>query len=90
MFHLLGKGLIAGLQGGSTDLVPIELTLSRAISSNHGREEVVLVKIENGTATPVPSKSGLISTVSLADGYILIPREQEGLPTGARVQAYLL
>lgn len=90
MFHLLVKGLIAGLQGGRTDLVPIELTLSRAISSNHGREEVVLVKIENGTATPVPSKSGLISTVSLADGFILIPREQEGLPTGARVQAYLL
>ena len=28
MFHLLGKGLIAGLQGGSTDLVPIELTLT--------------------------------------------------------------
>lgn len=90
MFHLLVKGLIAGLQGGRTDLVPIELTLSRAISSNHGREEVVLVKIENGTAIPVPSKSGLISTVSLADGFILIPREQEGLPTGARVQAYLL
>jgi len=90
MFHLLVKGLIAGLQGGRTDLVPIELTLSRAISSNHGREEVVLVKIENGTATPVPSKSGLISTVALADGFILIPREQEGLPKGARVQAYLL
>lgn len=90
MFHLLVKGLIAGLQGGRTDLVPIELTLSRAISSNHGREEVVLVKIENGTAIPVPSKSGLISTVSLADGFILIPREQEGLPKGARVKAYLL
>ncbi|MGI6259749.1 MAG: gephyrin-like molybdotransferase Glp [Anaerolineaceae bacterium] len=90
MFHLLVKGLIAGLQGGRTDLVPIELTLSRAISSNHGREEVVLVKIETGTAIPVPSKSGLISTVSLADGFILIPREQEGLPKGARVQAYLL
>ncbi len=90
MFHLLVKGLIAGLQGGRTDRVPIELTLSRAISSNHGREEVVLVKIETGTAIPVPSKSGLISTVSLADGFILIPREQEGLPKGARVQAYLL
>ncbi len=90
MFHLLVKGLIAGLQGGRMDLVPIELTLSRAISSNHGREEVVLVKIETGTAIPVPSKSGLISTVSLADGFILIPREQEGLPKGARVQAYLL
>ena len=86
MFHLLVKGLIAGLQGGRTDLVPIELTLSRAISSNHGREEVVLVKIENGTASA--SKSGLISTVSLADAY----PDPKGAGRTAKgvVQAYLL
>lgn len=90
MFDLLVKDLISGLQGGRTDQIPIELTLSRAISSNHGREEVVLVKVDNGIAIPVPSKSGLISTVSLADGFILISREQEGLPKGAHVKAYLL
>ena len=90
MFDLLVKDLISGLQGGRTDQIPIELTLSRAISSNHGREEVVLVKVDNGIAIPVPSKSGLISTVSLADGFILISREQEGLSKGAHVKAYLL
>lgn len=90
MYQILVKGLLAGLQAGRTSQVSTALSLSRAVPSNHGREEVILVRIEGGQAIPVPSKSGLISTVSAADGYILIPRDQEGLPKGAKVQAFLL
>ena len=90
MFQILVKDLLIGMQAGKSEAVPCELVLGRAVPSNHGREEVVLVRIADGIATPVPSKSGLISTVSLADAFILIPRDQEGLPKDSRVMAYLL
>jgi molybdopterin biosynthesis enzyme len=35
------------------------------------------------------SKSGLISVLSRADGYIRIPRDAEGLAKGASVEVHL-
>ncbi|HBO33768.1 MAG TPA: molybdopterin molybdenumtransferase MoeA, partial [Anaerolineaceae bacterium] len=45
---------------------------------------------EDNRATPVPSKSGLISTVSKANGYFLIPRDQEGLASGEKINVIRL
>jgi molybdopterin molybdotransferase len=78
------------MQGGQSEAIANEFTLNRAVSSNHGREEVILVKVSDGFAAPVPSKSGLISTVSLADGYMIIPRDTEGLAKGSKVKVFLL
>lgn len=60
--------------------------LSRAVSSNHGREEFVLARLDGDLAIPIPSKSGLISTAAKADGYFIIPRDAEGMKQGALVQ----
>lgn len=64
--------------------------LSQAIPSNHGREEYIAVqlqKTEHGLrAVPIMGKSGLITQLALADGYLCIPRDQEGLAKDAQVQ----
>ncbi len=86
IFDYLVKPLLLALQGGKVETEQVEARLSRAVSSNHGREEFILVHLEGNEAEPVPSKSGLISTVSRANAYFIIPREQEGLPKGALVK----
>jgi molybdopterin molybdotransferase len=82
MFRALVKPLLYSLANSRIEPILTEARLTRAISSNHGREEVILVRLEGDQATPVPSKSGLISTVSKANGYFLIPRDREGLAAG--------
>jgi molybdenum cofactor synthesis domain len=82
----LVKPLLLAMQGGKAQIEQVEARLTRAVSSNHGREEFILVRLEGSEAEPVPSKSGLISTVSRANAYFIIPRDQEGMPKGALVQ----
>lgn len=86
IFDYLVKPLILAMQGGKAEPEQVEARLTRAVSSNHGREEFILVRLDGNEAEPVPSKSGLISTVSRANAYFIIPRDQEGLPKGALVQ----
>ena len=63
--------------------------LTENVSSNHGREEFVCVRLEDGRASPVYGKSGVITQLTTADGYIGIPRESEGLRAGESVTVYL-
>jgi molybdopterin biosynthesis enzyme len=67
----------------------LTLPLTRAVSSNHGREEFVPVAITPNGAQPIASKSGLISTLACAQGFIRIPRDCEGLPQGEPVEVIL-
>ena len=90
MFQALVKPLLYSFSNSQVEQNPVEARLSRAVSSNHGREEVILVRLEGDQATPVPSKSGLISTVSKANGYFLIPRDREGLASGEKVYVHRL
>ena len=86
IFDYLVKPLLLAMQGGKAQTIQVRAELTRAVPSNHGREEFILVCLDGGEAVPVPSKSGLISTVSRANAYFIIPRDQEGLPKGALVQ----
>ena len=86
IFDYLVKPLLLAWQGGMVEVEQVDARLTRAVSSNHGREEFILVRLDGGDAEPVPSKSGLISTVSRANAYFIIPRDQEGLPKGALVR----
>lgn len=62
--------------------------LGSDIPSNHGREEVVPVKIRDGKIYPVFGKSGLVSLLSLSDGYIIIDRNREGAFLGEESEVY--
>ncbi|MBQ9068124.1 MAG: molybdopterin molybdenumtransferase MoeA [Eggerthellaceae bacterium] len=72
--------------------------LAEGLPSNHGRSELVPVELEsmpNGKhatrlrAVPIRSKSGLISQLCTANGYLEIARDTEGLAAGALVEVTL-
>ncbi|MFA4850394.1 MAG: gephyrin-like molybdotransferase Glp [Methanoregula sp.] len=61
-------------------------TLAVNIPSQRGREEYVRIRIENGIATPLFGKSGLLNTLIRSDGLICIPAGAEGLEQGSVVE----
>jgi len=90
MFHLLARPLIASMLGAELNERRVRVPIARAVPSNHGREEYVPVTLRDGEAQPIPSKSGLITTLARADGFIAIPRDKEGLRQGEFVEVTLL
>lgn len=64
--------------------------VTESVSANHGRAQYHCCRLfrENGKlmASPIRSKSGLITTLAGADGWFCIDRDCEGLPKGAEVQ----
>ncbi len=86
MFHLFVRPLLYSLQGATPKDDVVQAVLARAVPSNQGREEFIPVSLKDGVAEPIPSKSGLITSLAAADGFIRIPRDTEGLPQGAQVQ----
>jgi len=90
MFHLLARPLIASMLGAELNDRRVSVPIARSVPSNHGREEYVPVTLQDGEAQPIPSKSGLITTLARADGFIAIPRDKEGLRQGEFVEVTLL
>lgn len=88
-FHLFAKPAILKRRGAIAIPRYVEAELSRKVPSNHGREEILGVALEDGKAVPLPAKSGVVSVLSRADGTITIPRDQEGLERGAKVKVLL-
>ena len=76
--------------------IPKEKSLKNAvlsvnIPSNHGREEYICVKLnEDGEAVPLHTKSGIISVLREAEGFIRIPRDSEGINKGTTVEIFKL
>ncbi len=71
----------------------LSAVLSRKIPSVHGRTDyfpVILERSDEGLlATPVFGKSAMISTLTKADGYVVIPEHVEGLDQGSSITVYL-
>ncbi len=85
--------LLARLKGEKRTGLPetIAGTLTTNIPSAYGIEEYVRVSVERreGLApqvTPIFAKSSVISTLSKADGYVVVQEGQEGLEAGAEVE----
>jgi molybdopterin molybdotransferase len=65
--------------------------LSRKIASEAGYRTYTRVSVEGGTATPLRTKgAGILSSISLADGYVIIPEDTEGLAAGETVEVVYL
>jgi len=94
MFKLFVGPLIARMMGNKERHLTQNAILTINIPSNTGREELVPVRLAEGAgrlqAEPISGKSGLISILSEAGGYIRIPRDQEGLLSNTEVTVYLL
>lgn len=93
IFSVFAMPLISMMMGYTAPSYGIMAHLSEAIPSNHGREEYIAVYLcrQNGvwTAQPVRGKSGLITTLTKANGYICIPRDCEGRACGQEVKVFL-
>ena len=84
--------LLARLEGRTMQDYPVHAALSESLNANHGRMQVNACRLEavDGelTAIPIRSKSGLITQLAGADGYLVIDRDCEGLPKDAEVDVY--
>jgi len=91
VFRLIGMPVVR-LAGGCTAPPPQPSTrarLSRDLASATGRLDVVQVKVSDGAAIPVFGVSALLSVLTAADGYIVIPEAATGLDAGSEVEVIL-
>lgn len=71
----------------------LEARISLNLASQAGRDDFVPVQLkeenEEFIAVPLLGKSGLMSILSLADGYIHIPYEKQGIKANTKIKVYL-
>ena len=91
IFRLLGVPLVR-LVGGCTAAPPeptVRARLARDLASATGRLDVVQVRVQDGVATPLFGLSALLSVLTAADGFVVVPEEATGLDAGAEVEVTL-
>ena len=91
VFRLIGMPLVRLVAGCPQP--PAEATvharLDRDLASATGRLDVVQVRVSGGCASPVFGMSALLSVLTTADGYVIIPEEATGLAAGTEVDVTL-
>jgi len=89
----VGKMGAAGDRGIDASETWVEAKLGRSMASFPGRQVSVQVRLvwdgDELWAEPVLGKSGLISTLTRADGEIIIPEDSEGVLMGSKVMVRL-
>jgi molybdopterin molybdotransferase len=91
VFRLVGMPVVR-LVGGVTQVPPApkaRVRLARDVPSAAGRLDIVQVAVRDGVASPLFGASSLLSILTAADGYILVPDEATGLDAGAQVDVTL-
>ena len=73
---------------------PIDVScarLSRKLVSVVGRVDYARVRISGTSAEPLAiSGASVLSSVTRADGFVIVPVDSEGYPEGADVEVYLV
>lgn len=94
VFRLFALPLLDRMGGVIRNEQTVAAILKTNIPSNHGREEVIPVSLDFSTdipaAAPLSSKSGVVSVLARANGYIRIDRNSEGLAAHSTVAIHLL
>jgi molybdopterin molybdotransferase len=79
--------------GGRSPNLPyqrVQMPLTAKISSAVGRVDYVRVRVRDGQAEPLAvSGASMLSTTTVSDGFVLVPRDSEGYPAGETVTVYL-
>ncbi|MFB6304086.1 MAG: molybdopterin molybdenumtransferase MoeA, partial [Haloferacaceae archaeon] len=81
---------VAGRDPVSPEFPTTEARLSRKLSSEPGVRTFARVRLHEDDDGPVAepvraSGAGVLSSVALADGWVVVPEEREGIPEGERV-----
>jgi molybdopterin molybdotransferase len=91
VFRLIGMPIVRQVSG-CTD-PPQEPTvrarLERDLPSAAGRLDVVQVRVAGGLAIPLFGSSSLLSILTAADGYVVVPEAATGLAAGSEVEVML-
>jgi molybdopterin molybdotransferase len=91
VFRLIGMPVVR-LVGGCAVAPPepsARARLSRDLASATGRLDIVQVTVHAGVATPLFGLSALLSVLTEADGYIVVPEEATGLDAGSEVNVII-
>jgi molybdopterin molybdotransferase len=91
VFRLVGMPVVR-LVGGVTRPSPepsVRGRLERDLPSAAGRLEVVQVAVRDGVVSPLFGASALLSILTAADGYVVVPDEATGLRAGTEVDVTL-
>jgi molybdopterin molybdotransferase len=91
VFRLIGMPIVRQV-GGCTDPPPeptVRARLERDLPSAAGRLDVVQVRLAGGEATPLFGSSSLLSILTAADGYVVVPEAATGLAGGSEVDVTL-
>ena len=68
----------------------VRAVLARKLSSEVGRTDYVRVRFEDGRIAPLATAgASILSSTVRADGFVIVPRELEGMPEGAEVEVFL-
>jgi molybdopterin molybdotransferase len=91
VFRLVGAPLVWRLAGCATPPPEPSVTasLTREVPSEAGRRDVVQVQLGGGQAEPLFGASALLSVLTRADGYLVVPEPATGLDAGAHVSVTL-
>lgn len=93
VFRLLMEHIQADVRG-SAKAYPIPAHMEKNLAGAPGRQTCILVELAYDmkllayTAKPILGKSGLISTLSRAYGYVIIDKNTEGVKTGELVNVW--
>lgn len=97
LFELIVGGLWERLTGmeQTEKRLPVQAVLVSNVAASPGRKTYQLVRLLKGEdqsllAKPIFGKSGLIRTMSEADGYLVLDVNEEGADRGCQVEVYLL
>jgi molybdopterin molybdotransferase len=91
VFRVVGMPIVR-LVGGCTRPPPeptARVRLGRDLPSAAGRVDVVQARVREGVATPLFGSSSLLSILTGADGYLVVPEAATGLPAGSEVEVTL-
>ncbi|MFW6005956.1 MAG: gephyrin-like molybdotransferase Glp [Candidatus Bipolaricaulota bacterium] len=83
------KPLIAHMTGWKAREKTTTVQVAKKIHSTLGRLSLVRVTVTEGKAYPIRvSGSGVLSSVTRSDGFVLIPKDSEGLATGKETELH--
>ncbi|MDI6719205.1 MAG: molybdopterin molybdotransferase MoeA [Methanomicrobiales archaeon] len=85
----IASHLLSAMTGYARRPCTVTARLRENIPSSRGREEYVRVRVENGEATPLFGKSGLLNTLVRSDGAVRVPAGSEGFEAGVEVEVLL-
>jgi molybdopterin molybdotransferase len=91
VFRLIGMPLVRRAGGWTAEHRPATVPgrLTRNLPSAAGRLDVVQVRLRGVDAEPLFGPSALLSVLTAAEGYVIVPEDANGLSAGDAVEVFV-